>query len=162
MKPLRLRKLIAALVVTGAFGLAGLTAQPDDASLLVGSVPPGQILRYNATTGVFIDVFVPAGSGGLMLACCPVFGPDQNLYLSSIVDNRILRYDGVTGAFIDEFVSAGSGGLAIPILVLFGPDENLYVGSVGTNSILRYSIANGHRGSNVCCWGLSGRSAASS
>ena len=126
--------------------LAGYpAAYAEDGSLLIGSIVdfPGEVLRYDATTGEFIDVFVPPGSGGNFGACCPVFGPDENLYLSSILGHSVLRYNGATGEFIDEFVPAESGGLFIPIVAVFGPDGNLYVGSVGNNSILRYDGSSG-------------------
>src|SRR5438552_7125822 len=49
----------------------------------------GVVLRYNGTTGAFIDVFasgVPVGD----LA----FGPDGNLYVSSYDAGSVLRYNG--------------------------------------------------------------------
>ncbi|MBN4003691.1 hypothetical protein [Nostoc sp. LPT] len=37
----------------------------SDGNLYVGSILTNNVLRYNGKTGAFIDVFVPAGSGGL-------------------------------------------------------------------------------------------------
>ena len=41
------------------------------------------ILRYNGTTGAFMNAFVSAASGGLNYASGIAFGPDGNLYVGS-------------------------------------------------------------------------------
>ncbi len=41
------------------------------------------MLRYDGSTGAFLDVFVPAGSGGLDGPLNATFGPDGNLYVGS-------------------------------------------------------------------------------
>ena len=104
-----------------------------DGNLYVASVGTGQILRYNGTTGQFMDVFVPKGSGGLQRPGSLVFGPDGNLYVSTTGGNSVLRFNRQTGAFIDTFVSPGSGGLFDDVGLVFGPNGNLYVNS-GDNS----------------------------
>src|SRR5207302_1172975 len=74
----------------------------------------------NATTGAFVDQFVPTGSGGLSVPIGFSFGPDSNLYVANFTGNGgILRYNGTTGAFMDVFVAGGSGGLDVPADVLF-------------------------------------------
>ncbi len=115
----------------------GLVFGPDG-NLYVSSANTDEVLRYNGTTGAFIDAFVSAGSGGLDAPNGLVFGPDGNLYVTSVDTDEVLRYNGASGAFIDAFVSAGSGGLAAPIGPVFGPDGNLYVSSGDTNQVLRY------------------------
>ncbi|MGK7902664.1 MAG: hypothetical protein AB4352_14865 [Hormoscilla sp.] len=104
--------------------------------LLVSSFGSDEVLRYDATTGFFIDAFVPAGSGGLDNPTGMTFGPDGNLYISSWNTDQVLRYDGTTGAFIDIF--ADGNGLDNPWGITFGPDNNLYVNSFNSNSVLRY------------------------
>jgi streptogramin lyase len=99
------------------------------------------ILRFDGTTGAFVDVFVPAGSGGLVQPGGVVFGPDGNLFVSNATGDRILRFNGNSGAFIDAF--ATGGGLNQPFEFKFGPDQNLYTTSLGTNSILRYAGGSG-------------------
>lgn len=79
----------------------------------------------NATTGAYLDTFVPSNSGGLLTPKGMVFGPDGNLYISSADTNQVLRFDGSTGAFLGVFVTAGSGGLSNPRSLLFGPDGKL-------------------------------------
>jgi hypothetical protein len=77
-------------------------------------------LRFDGTTGAFVDAFVSAGDGGLSRPRDLVFGPDSNLYVSSFGTGDIFRYNGTTGTFMDDFVAAGSGGLGGPTFLLFG------------------------------------------
>jgi WD40 repeat protein len=120
----------------------GVVIGPDH-NLYVANGDLNNVLRFNPTTGNFIDTFVSSGSGGLSSARGVAFGPDGDLYVTSFGTGQVLRYDGTTGAFLNAFVSAGSGGLSFPRDLVFGPDSNLYVGSFGTGSILRYNGSNG-------------------
>ena len=70
-----------------------------DGNLYVSSLGTAEVLRYDSNTGEFVDAFVTAGSGGLLLARGMTFGPDGNLYVSNAGRNEALRYDGATGAF---------------------------------------------------------------
>lgn len=99
------------------------------------------VLRFNATTGAFIDAFVPAGSGGLNKPYGLAFGPDGNLYVSS-QPNTVKRYNGTTGAYIDDFVAAGSGNLSGPGAMTFAPDGRLYVAS-SIGGVRRYNATTG-------------------
>ena len=127
-------------------GPAGLAIGPDGhlyvCSVFDHSGQPfeGSILRYNGTTGAFMDTFVPYGRGGMNRPQNLAFGPDGNLYVCS-VDNghdAILKFNGKTGRFIRTFVRSGSGGLVSPLDLIFAPDGNLYV-SNHPNSVLRYN-----------------------
>jgi streptogramin lyase len=115
----------------------GITAPPASSS----------VLRFNGTTGEFIDAFVSPGSGGLTGPRGLVFGPDGHLYVNCNQPGpgSVLRYDGQTGAFLDIFVPAGSNpfgesGPGNPRGLVFGPDGNLYVSNfpVLHPSVLRY------------------------
>ena len=107
------------------------------------------MLRYDGTTGQFMDVFVPADLLWLDAPRGLAFGPDGNLYVASLNTDDVLRYDGATGAILGAFVKAGSGGLDGPVGLLFGPDRNgdgvqdLYVGSSATDAVLVYNGATG-------------------
>ena len=124
--------------ITGAFidvfvpaGSDGLSVPPCGPGGTIAFGPDGNlysvangcstIVRYNGTTGAFMDFFVPAGSGGLVSPGSLVFGPDGNLYVSDYGTNQVLRYNGVSGAFIDVFIPSGSGGLTVAGDVIFTP-----------------------------------------
>src|SRR5262245_54900756 len=112
---------------------------PSGGYLLVADYDGNSVLRYDATTGAFVDEFVPHNSGGLNQPQGLVFGPrDHNLYVTSGEvygqgnDKAVMRFDGATGSFVDNFT--GSDHLSGPHAVVFGPDGNLYVAdSSGTN-----------------------------
>jgi DNA-binding beta-propeller fold protein YncE len=128
---------------------------PNDGNVYVSSgefAGPGHIkavLRYDGTTGAFIDEF--AESGRLSSPRGIIFGQDRNLYVAdhTSAGGRVVRFDGTTGAYIDDFVFIRSGGLHIPLGIVFGPsgtDANtldLYVVSFGTQSVLRYDGTTG-------------------
>ena len=131
----------SAFVPAGSGGLSsplGITMGPDGNVYVAGD--GGAVLRYNGTTGAYINTFVSQGSGGLAFNMNNglAFGPDGNLYVGSGPTNQVLEYNGSTGAFLRAFVAAGSGGLSDPRGVVFGSDGNLYVSSHTTNSVLRY------------------------
>ena len=104
-----------------------------DGYLYVASSVTNNILRYDGTTGEFIDVF--AEGGGLSGPIGAVFGPDGNLYVSGSSTAQIMRYDGSSGAFIDIFTSGA--GLDVARGLVFGPDGNLYVTHFD-NNVARY------------------------
>jgi sugar lactone lactonase YvrE len=124
----------------------GLVFGPDG-NLYVGStdgelgIPENnRVLRYDGTTGAFIDTFVAPGAGGLGEPDGITFGLDGNLYVANTSAGNVLRYDGTSGAFIDIFASGdglGADGL------LFGPDGNLYVSSDDTNEVRRFDGTTG-------------------
>jgi hypothetical protein len=122
----------------GLIAPVGLRFGPDD-NLYVSSAGSDQVLRYNGTSGAFIDVFatLPADSQPADLR----FGPDGNLYVARFGGDTVQRYDGTTGAFIDDFTGANL--VYNSTNLRFGPDGNLYVGSFGTDQVLRYNGATG-------------------
>jgi outer membrane protein assembly factor BamB len=115
---------------------------PDGLLYVIGTTWPetparGQVLRYNARTGAFIDVFV-APENGSELPTDLAFGPDKNLYVCDFY-RGVLRYDGNTGALIDNFVPTGTGGLNSASAFAFGPDGNLYVCSRDSDAVLKFN-----------------------
>jgi DNA-binding beta-propeller fold protein YncE len=105
------------------------------------------VLRYNGTTGAFIDDF--ADQNQLQSPRGILFGPDGNLYVADGFADAVVRYNGTTGAFMDNFVPPGSGGLSHPGGMVFGPDGSsdgkldLYVGNNFDHKILRYDGTTG-------------------
>lgn len=102
----------------GLYRPRDLVFGPDDnlyvSSTLSATVFSNSILRYDGQTGVFIDAFVPSGSGGLYDPRSLVFGPDGNLYVNSAATDSVLLYEGQTGTFLGAFVPSGSGRLDDP------------------------------------------------
>jgi hypothetical protein len=102
------------------------------------------VLRYNGTTGAFIDTFISAGSGGLKVTQGIEFGPDGDFYVCSLEGNEILRYNGLTGAFIEVVGSQSNSGLVRPQGLEFDANGMLYVSeddvpdAHADDSILRY------------------------
>ncbi len=105
----------------GLFAPGSLTFGPDG-NLYVTSSGSSKVLRYDGTSGEFMDVF--ASEGGLNRPTGLVFGPDGNLYVSSRDSNALLRYNGMSGEFMDVFVTPGSGGLSAPTSLLFTPSTS--------------------------------------
>ena len=127
------------------FGLAmllGFPAYASDQYLLVSNLDSGAILRYNANTGAFVNVLVPAGSGGMHSSFGMTLGPDGNLYVASEWgDDRVLKFDSSSGAYLGEFASVT--GMSYPFDVTFGPDGNLYVSDHTSPKVFRFDGATG-------------------
>ena len=130
----------------GVFGPDGLFYA------IVNNMGSGEVWRFDGETGGFLNVFVPAGSGGLTTPFSLKFGPDGNLYVASRglaeTGGKVLRYDGRTGSFLNVFVTPGSGGLQDPSDLLFDANGDLYVSDGvfapgGGKGILRYHAGSG-------------------
>jgi outer membrane protein assembly factor BamB len=89
-----------------------------DGKMYVTSDNGNKVLRYDASTGVFLDTFISAGSGGLNGATGMVFA-GNSVYISSWRNNRVLRYDASTGAFQSSFATTGLNG---PVSLLVVPE----------------------------------------
>jgi sugar lactone lactonase YvrE len=111
----------------------GLAIGPDGALYVSNHLTAGQVLRFNATTGEFIDVFA-AGSG--LSEPTDLEFRSGLLYVSSGGSNQVLTFDAVTGLFNG---SIGSGAvLSFPTGLAFGPDGHLYVANYFTNTVARF------------------------
>lgn len=114
---------------------------PGATALFVSNLATNVVLRFNGSTGTFVDTFLTGG--GLAQPGSFTFGPDQHLYVTSFYTKKVVRFDGHTGAGLGDFVAPASGGLTAPTAMAFGPDGHFYVCSFGTHSVLRYD---GHTG----------------
>jgi hypothetical protein len=119
-----------------------------DGNLYVSGWISSNVLRYDATTGAFIDEFVTAGNNGLDSAAGIAFGPDGHLYVASRLTSEVLRFDGSTGDFIDAFVMAGSSDLDEAEGLVFGPDGDLYVSDYANSAVYKYDGTTGVFDSN--------------
>jgi len=125
------------------FGLEGPGAVlfGTDGALYVSSFDSDAILRYDGSTGAFIDLFVPSGTGGLNGPDAGmVFGPDGALYVPGYYSNSIHRFDGRSGAPLGDFTPTDM--LDAPRTVVFAGDR-LYIANEGSDEVLRFDAATG-------------------
>jgi len=108
-------------------------------TMLVSDFKTSSVLRYNADTGAFFDVFVQPRSGGLDGPWGLAFGLDHNLYVASERTNSVLVFDGSTGAFLKKFCTVKGQ----PRSLVFHYWD-LYVVSAYGDKVYRY---NGYTGS---------------
>ena len=137
---------LGTLVTRGEGGLlapSGLAIAPDG-SLYVSSRDTGRILKYVASSGVFVSALdLNPDTTGL------TFGPDGNgdgvaeLLVAGFTTDSVSRYDGRTGEYVDTFIAPRSGGLKAPTAVRVGPLGLIYVSSSGTNQVLKYDPTTG-------------------
>jgi DNA-binding beta-propeller fold protein YncE len=128
-------QFISVFIPSGAGGLD--TAQcmligPDNRLYASNTRSMADVLRFNAATGAFIDVFATSptfSQGGDMVV------RGNSLYVCSEASHEVLRFNASTGAFQGVFCSSG---LFFPRGLDFGPDGHLYVASAFGNEIRKY------------------------
>jgi large repetitive protein len=106
-----------------------------DGNAYVSSYFNSEVIRYNGTTGAFMNVFA-TGTGGFEDL---TFGPDGNLYVASYGDGIVYRFAGSNGAALGAFVT----GISTAYGLRFDPAGNLDVSSRSTGKILTYSGSTG-------------------
>lgn len=130
----------------GALGIA----QGPDGGIYVASEESNMVLRFDGSTGDFVDRFVwddpdtpEDESGGLDGPGAVLFGRDGNLYVSSFDSDAVLRFDG-SGTFDTLFVTPQKGGLNGPDAgMVFGPDGDLFVPGYYSNTVARFDASTG-------------------
>ena len=73
---------------------AGGLAFGPDGNLYVSSFSGREVLRYDGSTGAFIDIFINTGGSNPYSL---TFGADGNLYVGLYSDDEVQRFDGTTG-----------------------------------------------------------------
>jgi sugar lactone lactonase YvrE len=119
----------------------------------------GDVLRFDPTTGAFVDVFVASNSkNDLQRPEGRVFGPDGNLYVTSFQKNKgdtdkIDIFAGPQSSRPADFLGAidldrGNQPRAFAQALLFGPEGRLFVPITGsgpdTGEVRRYDVTTGH------------------
>jgi glucose/arabinose dehydrogenase len=129
----------AAFVAPGSGGLVQPYHSlfgPDGNLYVDGGQTPG-ILRYNGSTGAFIDTFVPGGRGGLAFGRGMVFDPDGRLYVGDS-GAGVHRYDAQGNYLGDLLVNAVSPTLVEPRGMTFDAQGALLICSLQSNTVVRY------------------------
>ena len=91
--PGRLRIGFISLFAGTMLVAAWVRAVPD---LLVADFSNHAVLRYDSTTGDFIEVLVGSGLGGLVDPHGMTLGPNGDLYVGSLLTNTVLRFSGTS------------------------------------------------------------------
>lgn len=122
---------------TAGTGFQGLDFGPDGNLYVAARTSANVILRFNGTTGAFIDVFASMGING---PNTPRFGPDGRLYVSCRNTGNVVRFD-PDGTLLGEFATHPS--LGSPEGVSFGPDGHLYVAARTNSVVMRFNGTTG-------------------
>jgi hypothetical protein len=105
-------------------------------TMLVSDSKTNSIIRFNAHTGKYWDVFVSSASG-VVRPSGFAFGPDRNLYVGDVAMNRIVLFHGSTGTYLKKFADVVSP----RGLVFHG--EDLYVCSSYAGAVFRFNGVTG-------------------
>lgn len=127
------------LVGTGSPYIPSNLAFGPDGNLYIsrlGGTSGEDVVRYNITTGDFIDVFATGfgGNGPHDLA----FGPGGDLFVTDFNAAAVRRFDGATGASLGTF-----GGGTEAHAVLFDPDGYMLVSGISPDRVLRFDATTG-------------------
>ena len=114
----------------------GIAIGPDG-NLYVGNGDEPKVLRFDGTTGAYVDEFINAATPGGLTSCRAIaFGPDGNLYVNSPLSDNVLKYDGVTGDFLG--VAAAGNGMDGPVGLTIAPNGHVFVGVALTNAVYEF------------------------
>jgi len=124
------------------------TPLPQKTHLLVSNLgTTSSVLRFDGTTGAFIDVLAevfPNGDDASLISDL-VLGPNNDVYALIPNYQKLIVINGSSGNFGD-FADSAIVAWAAPDVVAFGPDNNFYIGDGGhviQRAIGKYSGSNG-------------------
>ena len=130
----------ATFVAAGSGSLAGpkeLLFGPDGALYVSSGVSYFAVLRFDATTGNFLNTYVAPGAGGLQNPTGLAFDQDGRLYVADLGSNAIHRYDSL-GNYLDDPVTSSASSLQAPVGMTFDAQGGLLVSSRDGNAVDRY------------------------
>lgn len=118
-----------------------------DGNLYVLNEFSHNVLRFNGTTGAFIDEFISSatlGGAGVADPDDMELGPDGNFYVSTHITSpsgAIWKFSGTSGALLGTFATFGATshthGLA------FGPGGKVYLGDLGAGVVRQFDSTSG-------------------
>ncbi|MGB3078725.1 MAG: T9SS type A sorting domain-containing protein [Saprospiraceae bacterium] len=103
-----------------------------DNIVLISNLNSGQILRFNATSGAYVNIFANAIGGPTRME----IGPDSLLYVLQWSGNGKVRRYHLDGTFVDEFTSVG---VTTSIGLDWDTSGNLYVSSYNGKFVQKFS-----------------------
>ncbi len=132
----------ALLAVSFAAGCAADPAVPPaDGTVYVADRGGNAILRYDAISGAFDDVFAAGGDAHVDRPSSVRIGPDGHVYLAAFGKGEIVRYDAASTAMMGVFY-ADTTALEEPVELLFKGDELVVLGN-DTNNVVVLDAAGG-------------------
>lgn len=115
-----------------------------DERVYVASFSQNRVLRYDARTGAFVDVFVAAAAGGLNGPDAGMsFGTGGDLFVPAYFNNQIKRYSGLNGGYLGIFASNATSGISRPRMIAFPGDGFAYVASEANDRVVALDAATG-------------------
>jgi len=103
-----------------------------DTVMLVSNLNSGEIVRFNANTGAYMDVFASGIGGPTRMK----IGKDSLLYVLQWSGNRkVWRYR-LDGTFVDQFTATG---VETSIGLAWDEEDNLYVSSYNGKFVKKFS-----------------------
>lgn len=117
---------------TAGTGFQGLDFGPDGNLYVAARGSGNVILRFDGTTGAFIDIFADMGIDG---PNTPRFGPDGSLFVTCRNTANVVRF-GSDGTLLGEFATDAL--LGSPEGLSFGPDGHLYVAARLSSVVMRF------------------------
>jgi outer membrane protein assembly factor BamB len=123
---------LAVLIATGCAADPAVPA--PGATLFVTDRGGNAILRYDAISGAFEDVFAAGSDAHVDRPSSVRIGPDGHVYLAAFGKGEIVRYDATSTAMMGVFY-ADTGALEEPVELLFHGEELVVLGN-DTNNVV--------------------------